>query len=87
MSDVFRISLRGNFRDRLRATLPGASADDLAAFDVLLARDCVVADDGSPHPELVAWVQAILDRDAGDAVPAPVRPVPKTGPAGAEVVA
>jgi hypothetical protein len=69
------------------AILPGVTRADLEAFEVLVVRDCVIADDGAPHPELVAWVQAILDRRAGGAVCVPVVPVPKTDPAGAEVMA
>lgn len=40
----------------------------------------------SLNPELMAWVQRILDRDAPGAMAVPVRPVPSKGPAGAEVV-
>ncbi len=87
MSDVFRFSVMGDIRAKVRAVMRRASDADMQAFDVLLARDCVVTDGGSPHPELVAWVQRILDRDAGDAVAVPVLPVPKTGPAGAMVAA
>lgn len=87
MSDIILFSLRDEFLARMRGILPGITGTDLAALDVLVLRDCLLADDGSPHPDLVAWVQRILDRDAGQAVPASVRPVPKTGPAGAEVVA
>jgi hypothetical protein len=86
MSDVIRFSLRGEFLAKLRATLPGVTLTDLDAFDALVVRDCLLTDDGAPHPELVAWVQAILRRGNGGVVPAPVHPVPKMGPAGAEVV-
>lgn len=86
MSDILRFSQRGEFLTRLRATLPGVIVADLDAFDALVMRDCLLTDDGAPHPELVAWVQAILDRRAGGAVAMPVRPVPSKGPAGAEVV-
>ena len=87
MSDIIRFSLRDQFLQRMRATLPGITPADLDAFDALVVGDCLLTDDGQPHPYLVDWVRRILDRDAGQAVPAPVRPVPKTGPAGAEVLA
>lgn len=87
MSDILRFSLRDQFLAKLRATLPGLTLADLDAFDALVVRDCLLTDDGAPHPDLVAWVQAILRRGNGGAVPAPVRPVPKTGPVGAEVMA
>lgn len=83
--DILRISLQQDYRARVRSVLPMASDTDMAGFDALLARDCVVADDGGPHPELLAWVRRILDRGAGSAVAVPVRPVPSKGPAGAEV--
>jgi glutathione S-transferase len=86
MSDRIRFSLIAECRDKVRAVLPMASAADMAGFDALLVRDCIVTDDGEPHPELVAWVQRILDRDAGGALAVPVSPVPKVGPAAAEVV-
>ena len=79
MSDVLRLSLLGDFRTRVQHCLPGVTDADMAAFDALLARDCVVTDDGGPHVELVAWVQRILDRRGGaEPVPAvvPVRPLP-----------
>lgn len=85
--EILRFSLTGDFRDRLRRVLPGLNDADFAAFGVLVARDCLVGDDGGPHPELVAWVEAILRRGEGGAVPVPVRPVPMKGPAGAEVAA
>jgi hypothetical protein len=84
MSDVFRFGLNGDFRDRLRRCLPGVTDADLQAFEALLARDCIVTDDGAPHVELVAWVQHILDRRGGaEPVPAlvPVNTLP--APAGA----
>lgn len=87
MSDIIRFTLRDEFLARMRGILPGITSSDLEALDVLVVRDCLLTDDGSPHPELLVWVHRILDRDAGQAVPASVRPVPKTGPAGAEVVA
>jgi len=86
MSDILRFSLRGEVLAKLRSTLPGVTAADLDAFDALVLRDCLLTDDGMPHPELVAWVQAILRRGGGE-VSVPVLPVPKMGPAGAEVVA
>jgi hypothetical protein len=86
MSDVIRFGLRGEFLSKLRATLPGVTLADLDVFDALVVRDCLLTDDGKPHPELVAWVEAILRRGDGGAVPAPVHPLPKMGPAGAEVV-
>lgn len=85
--DIFRMSLRSDFRDRLRRVLPGVTEADLASFDVLVVRDCLATDDGLPHPELVAWVTAILRRGEDGAVAVPVRPVPGKGPVGAEVVA
>jgi len=85
--EILRFSLAGDFRDRLRRVLPGVTEADFAAFDVLVVRDCLVGDDGGAHPELVAWVEAILRRDEGGAVAVPVRPVPSKGPAGAEVAA
>ena len=87
MSERITFSMMTDMRAKVRAALPMARDADMAGFDVLVTRDCVVTDDGAPHPELVAWVQRILDRDAGDAVMVPVRPVPSTGPAGAEVMA
>lgn len=87
MSDILRFSLRDQFLAKLRDALPGVTLADLEAFDALVVRDCLLTDDGKPHPELVAWVRRILDRDAGQAAPVPVRPVPQTGPAGAEVMA
>lgn len=87
MTDVFRFALTGDFQARLIAVLPGLTRSDLEAFSVLVVRDCLIGDDGGPHPELLAWVQRILDRRAGGAVAVPVVPVPKTGPAGAEVMA
>lgn len=86
MSDVIRFGLRGEFLSKLRSTLPGVTLADLDVFDALVVRDCLLTDDGAPHPELVAWVQRILRRDGGGEVSAPVHPVPKMGPAGAEVV-
>lgn len=86
MSDLHRISMLSDCRARVRAMLCGATEADMHAFDVLVARDCVVTDDGAAHPELVAWVQRIIDRGEGGAVAVPVLPVPKTGPVGAEVV-
>lgn len=83
--EILRISLRGEFRAGLRLVLPQVTEADLEAFEALLARDCVVADDGAPHPDLVAWVERILNRGAPDALAVPVRPVPSKGPAGAEV--
>ena len=87
MSDLIRFSMMGAMRAKVRAVLRGATDSDMDAFDVLVARDCVVTDDGEPHPELVAWVQRILDRRAGGAVAVPVVPKPVTGPVGAEVSA
>lgn len=86
MSDRIRFSLVAECRAKVRAVLPMASDADMAGFDALLVRDCIVTDDGEPHSELVAWVQRILNRSAGGAVAVPVCPVPKTGPAGAQVV-
>lgn len=86
MSEILRISLMSDYRSRVRSVLPMASDADMREFDALWARDCVVAADGGPHPELMAWVQRILDRDAPGAMAVPVRPVPSKGPAGAEVV-
>lgn len=86
MSDRNIYSAPPDFLPRLQAILPGMTRADLNAFEVLVVRDCVIADDGGAHPELVAWVQRILDRDAGDAIAVPVRPVPGKGPVGAEVV-
>lgn len=87
MSDIIRFSLRDDVLAKLRATLPSLTSADLDAFDALVAQDHLVTDDGAPHSALVAWVQRILDRRSGGAVPVPVSPVPKTGPAGVEVVA
>jgi hypothetical protein len=87
MSDIVRFVAPPDFLARLLAILPGVTRADLEAFEVLVVRDCVIADDGAPHPELVAWVRAILDRRAGGAVCVPGVPVPKTDPAGAEVMA
>jgi glutathione S-transferase len=89
MSDRNIYSAPPDFLARLRAILPGMTRADLEAFEALVVQDCVIADDGGAHPELVAWVQRILDRRAGGAVPVPVPvgPFPKTGPAAAEVVA
>jgi hypothetical protein len=87
MSDLLRISLVSGYRAGLKAILPRLSETDLAGFDALLARDAVVADDGSPHPDLVAWVRCVLRAGGGAACPVAGAPVPKTGPAGAEVVA
>lgn len=84
MSDLITFSMMRDMRAKVRACLPMASDADMAGFEALVARDCVVTDDGAAHPELVAWVQRIIDRDSG-AVAVPVLPVPKTGPAGAEV--
>ena len=86
MSDKTRIYLIAAYRARIRAALWQATEADMQGFDALVARDCVVTDDGAAHPEMVAWVQRIIDRDAGGAVAVPVVPVPKTGPVGAEVV-
>lgn len=86
MSERISFSLRAEVLARLRAILPGMTAADLHAFDALVVRDCLLTDDGRPHPELVAWVEAILRRGGGGEVSAPVRPVPKMGPAAAEVV-
>jgi hypothetical protein len=85
MSDLLRLSLIAEYRARVRALVPMARDADMADFDALLARDCVIRDDGAAHPELVDWVRRIIDRDAGGIVAMPVVPVPKTGPAGAEV--
>lgn len=89
MSNLSRFSAPPDFLPRMQAILLGMTRADLEAFEVLVVRDCVIADGGGPHPELVAWVQRILDRRAGGAVPVPVPvgPVPKTGPAAAEVLA
>lgn len=87
MSDVFRFSVMSDVRARVRAVLRGATEADMDAFEILLARDCMVTDDGQPHPELVAWVQRILDQGAGDAIAIPIVPKPVTGPAGAMVPA
>lgn len=79
MSDLIRLSLCGDFRARIRKTLPGVTDADLPVLDGLLARDCLVTDDGAPHPALVAWVQAILDRRGGAAgvmADVPQKPVP-----------
>lgn len=86
MSDKSRFYLIGAYRARVRAVLRGTTDADMAGFEALVGQDCVVTDDGAAHPELVVWVQRIIDRDAGGAVAVPVVPVPKTGPAGAEVV-
>jgi hypothetical protein len=83
MSDLIRLSLCHDFRARIRRTLPGVMDADLVVLDGLLARDCMVGDDGAPHPALVAWVQAILDRRGGAAgVKADVPPKPVPGGAG-----
>jgi hypothetical protein len=85
MSDKHRTYLMGEYRSRVRAVMRGATEADMDAFDALVVRDCVVTDDGAPHPKLVAWVQRIIDRNMGGAVAVPVVPTPKTGPVGAEV--
>ncbi len=84
MSDLIRIGLIGEFRARVLQIVPDATPADMAAFEALVARDCLVDDAGLPHPELVAWVQAILSRRGGAegvAAVVPVKPVP--GAAGA----
>jgi hypothetical protein len=84
MSDLIRIGLIGEFRARVLRIVPDATPEDMTAFEALVARDCLVDDKGAPHPELVAWVQAILSRRGGAesvAAVVPVKPVP--GAAGA----
>lgn len=87
MSDLIRLSLSADFRAQIRRTLPGLTDSDLMDLEVLMVRDCLVTDDGAPHPALVAWVQAILARRGGAAgVMADVPPKPVPGEAGAQVV-
>lgn len=85
--EILRFSLASDFRDRLRRVLPGVTEAEMAALDALITRDCLLTDEGLPHPELVAWVTAILRRGEDGAVAVPVRPVPGKGPVGAEVMA
>ncbi len=87
MSDLHRLSLAGDFRARIQRVLPGARETDFAALTVMIEADKLVSDAGDPHPAFVNWVAGILDRDAGEAMAVPVVPRPKTGPAGAEVMA
>lgn len=87
MSDLCRLSLRGDFRARIVTVLPGASMADLGVLDQLIAGDRLIDDDGAPHPDLLRWVQRILDRDADGAMAGPIVPRPITGPAMAEVMA
>ncbi len=87
MSDLIRLSLNADFRAQIRRTLPGLTDSDLVNLEVLLVRDCLVTDDGAPHPALVALVQAILDRRGGAAgVMADVPPKLVPGRAGAQLV-
>ena len=89
MSDLFRFTIRSDYRAEILKIVPDALPVELQVLDVLVATDRMVADDGGPHPALVNWLAAIFDRRDGRdgaAVAVPVVPAPKTGPAGAEVV-
>jgi hypothetical protein len=84
MSDLFRFALSGDFRARIQRLWPRATPSDMAALDLLIEADRLIGDDGSPHDDFVAWVQAIIDRDGGaEPVPAVVPVKPRPAPAGA----
>lgn len=72
---------------RIRRVLPGARDADFAALAVMIDADKLLTAEGAAHPAFVNWVAGILDRDAGEPMAVPVVPMPKTGPAGAEVMA
>ena len=87
MSDLHRFGIVGDFRARIARVLPGVTVADLAALDLLIARDRLISDAGAAHPDLMAWVQRILDRDLPGAAAVPVVPAPKPDLHGAEVAA
>jgi hypothetical protein len=86
MSEMQRFGLRADYCAAILRSLPDATRADLDAFDRLVASDRLIGDDGAAHADLVAWVQAILDRRSGAAgavAVVPVKPVP--GSAGAMI--
>jgi hypothetical protein len=87
MSNRVVFAMVSDFQARIAKVLPGVSPEDLEGLARLVLADRLLGDDGSAHPDLVAWVRRILDRDAGQAAPVLPAPVPKTGPVGAEVAA
>jgi hypothetical protein len=76
MSTLHRFILLPDYRARLVAMFPRVTAAQLMRFDDLVRSDRIIGDDGEPHPDLMAWVAAVI-RPGDD--PEPV-PSPASGP-------
>ncbi len=71
MSDLHQFILRPDYRASLIAMFPQVTAAQLMRFDDLVRSDRIIADDGEPHPDLMAWVAAVMRRgDEGQHLPA-----------------
>lgn len=85
MSALHRFALRADYRAELVAMFPHVTAAQLMRFDDLVRSDRMIGDDGAPHPDLQAWVAAVIAR-GGDGAPLPVTSTPpQPSPAGAVI--